>query len=125
MQTIQNKSKSYAVFWGCLIPARLPWIEKAARAVLPALGVHIVDLPFSCCPDPIASRSLDHLTWLSLAARNLSLAEEQKMDIITLCSGCFETLKTVQLEMKDSKTRYEVNQILAATGRCYEGSGRI
>lgn len=119
---MNHPRKRLALFWGCLIPYRLPWIERAARKILPKLGLEIVDLPFSCCPDPIASRALDHLTWLSLAARNLCLAEEQPLDILTLCSGCFETLKTAQSELSHEVTKESVNRILAKANRHYEGS---
>jgi len=117
--------KSFAMFWGCLIPARLPWIEVAARQVLPKLGVDLVDLPFSCCPDPIASKALHHKSWLALAARNLSLAEEKELDILTLCSGCFETLKTAQHELCDKTVRSDINQILSRANRSYQGREEV
>jgi len=115
----------FAIFWGCTIPLRLPWIEVAARKVLPKLGIEMKDLPFSCCPDPIASKALDHTTWLSLAARNLALAEEKKYDILTLCSGCFETLKIAQSELQDKAIKKSINDILKPIGREYQGSIRV
>ena len=117
--------QKFAVFWGCTIPFRLPWIEVAARKVLPELGVEIIDLPFSCCPDPIASKALDHQTWLSLAARNLCLAEEQNLHILTLCSGCFETLKMAQKILEDKEKKSEVNRILQSIGREYRGTIQV
>ena len=122
---MNNSNQRFAVFWGCAIPHRVPWIEVAARKVLPKLGVEIVDLPFSCCPDPIASKAIDHLTWLSLAARNLALAEEQGLDIITLCSGCFETFKMTQHELIDKSTREEVNAVLKKAKREYKGASKV
>ena len=114
-------STKYALFWGCQIPFRLPWIEKAAREVLPRLNVEIVDLPFSCCPDPVAFRSTDENTWLALAARNLTLAEEQDLDILTLCSGCFETLRLARHMLKNPEEKEKINQILKPLGRKYQG----
>ena len=99
-----------ALFWGCSIQTRLLWIEVAARLVLPKLGVDIVDLPFSCCPDPVATKALNHLSWLTLAARNLALAEEKKLNMLTLCNGCFETFKKVQHELKSPETKKNVNK---------------
>lgn len=122
---MKNLNQRFAVFWGCAIPYRVPWIEMAARNVLPKLGVEIVDLPFSCCPDPIASKAIDHLTWLSLAARNLALAEEQELDILTLCSGCFETFKITEHELKDKPKRDEVNTVLKKVKRVYQGTTKI
>jgi len=119
---MKNPDEKYAIFWGCTIPLRLPWIEKAYRLVLPKLGIHMVDLPFSCCPDPLASKSLDHTAWLALAARNLSLAEEQNLNILSMCSGCFGTLKSAHEEIKNPEVKKEVNQILSQVNRKIKGS---
>ncbi len=118
---MNEKIKRYALFWGCTIQFRLPWIELSARRVLPELGVDIVDLPFSCCPDPVSTKAIDHKTWLALAARNLTIAEEEDLNILTLCSGCFETLRMAQEEMRDKKIKEEINSILKETGREYNG----
>ena len=69
--------KKFAFFPGCLIPVRYPQMEAAIRKTLPKVGVEIVDLPgFTCCPDPIYFKSYDKLAWLTVAARNLAVAEE-------------------------------------------------
>lgn len=122
---MNKEQKKFAIFWGCLILQRLPWIEVAARKVLPRLGIKIIDLPFSCCPDPIASRALDHTTWLSLAARNLCLAEQRKFDILSMCSGCFETLKVAQEKLKDKTIGNRINDILKPLGREYKGNIQV
>jgi len=117
--------QKYAIFWGCNIPLRLPWIEKACRVVLPKLGVEIVDLLFSCCPDPVASKSLDRVTWLALAARNLSLAEEQNLNILSMCSGCFGTLKSAREAIQNPETKKEINKILGQVNRQVKGSVQV
>jgi len=119
---MNKEQKKYAIFWGCLIQLRLPWIEVATRKVLPRLGIKIIDLPFSCCPDPVATRALDHTAWLSLAARNLCLAEEKKLDILSMCSGCFETLKVAQEKLKDKTICKQINILLKPLGREYKGN---
>jgi heterodisulfide reductase subunit B len=114
----------FALFWGCLIPLRLPWIEVTAREVLPKLGIEIRDFGFSCCPDPILTKSLDGVAWLSLAARNLVIAESEDLNILTLCSGCFETFLMAQNELRNEERLVQVNRILttagspAYTGKC-------
>ena len=68
--------KKFAFFPGCLIPARHPAMEFAIRATLEKLAIEIVDLEgASCCPDPIYFKSKDKVSWLAVAARNLTLAE--------------------------------------------------
>ncbi len=59
---------------------------------LDVLDIHPVDLPFSCCPDPNGVHSYSSELWYTLAARNLALTDEQALDIVTLCNGCYATL---------------------------------
>ena len=84
--------KTYALFLGCTIPARQPNYELSARKALAKLGVELVDLPnlTCCCPPPV--QSIDLETSLAVAAYNISVAEEANLDMLTLCSGCFESL---------------------------------
>jgi len=119
-------AKSFAFFPGCLIPARHPAMEYSIRHTLGKLDIDIVDLDgSSCCPDPIYFKSKDKLSWLSIAARNLSLAEEMGLDIFTNCSGCTATLSETYHLLQDEDLRKEVNGRLAAIGREYKGKTRV
>ena len=113
----------YALYLGCFIPIRLPHIEVVARKVLPKLGVELIDIEsFSCCPEPIGFLT-DRLTGLAIAARNICLAEEAGLDILTLCNGCTYTLRQANQTLKsDSALRAKVNDILAETGHKFKGS---
>lgn len=114
-----------AIFFpGCLIPIKYPHFEVAIRRTLPRLEVEIVDLEgFSCCPDPIFFQSSDKLGWLTLAARNLSIAEQAGLDIFTICSGCTSTLREAnQILREDETLRARINRRLARIGRAYHGT---
>jgi heterodisulfide reductase subunit B len=115
--------REYALFLGCMIPLRLPNMEASARRVLEALDVKLHDMKeASCCPDPVGIQSLDYATWLTLGARNISIAEDMNLDILTLCNGCFETLKTVNETLKkDGTLKERVNSVLTGLGRSYKG----
>jgi heterodisulfide reductase subunit B len=64
--------------------------------------------------------------WATLAARNLALAEEQVLDIVTVCSGCYTTLKHCQALLKnDAHLRKRVNQRLKSVGRQFSGNNRV
>jgi heterodisulfide reductase subunit B len=116
----------FAFFPGCLIPARYPAMEFAIRHTLPKLGIEIVDLEgASCCPDPIYFKSKDKIAWLSVAARNLSLAEEKGLDIFTNCSGCTATLSEAVHLLHDESLRARVNERLGRIGREYRGTTRV
>ncbi|MBS7640223.1 MAG: heterodisulfide reductase-related iron-sulfur binding cluster [Candidatus Bathyarchaeia archaeon] len=113
----------YAFFLGCQIPMRLPNIEVATRKVFEKLNVEAVDLlGYSCCPEPVVSRLVDEETALVISARNLTLAEEMGLDMITLCNGCYETLAEANEVLKhDAEKRSKVNEILRKYDREYEG----
>lgn len=118
--------KRFAFFPGCLIPTRHPAMEFAIRHTLPRLGIEIVDLEgTSCCPDPIYFKSKDKVSWLAVAARNLTLAEDLELDICTNCSGCTATLSETYHLLKDDELRDKVNQRLKRIGREYKGTSRV
>ena len=108
-----------------MIPLRLPYMESSARVLLERFGVDLVKMPGTgCCPDP-SLKSIDQTAWTNLAARNLAIAEEMGLNILTLCNGCFETLKTVRTALKDEKLRAETNDRLAVVGREYQGRTEV
>ena len=117
----------YALFLGCMIPQRIPSVELAARKVFEKLGVDAPELQgYSCCPDSVVARLLDKKMWLALAARNLSLAEQQGADLLVLCNGCYETLvKAKEILKRDPKAAKEVGEILAKAGRKYTSKVRV
>ncbi|ODS38540.1 MAG: hypothetical protein A7315_03250 [Candidatus Altiarchaeales archaeon WOR_SM1_79] len=106
--------KAYSLFSGCLIPSAYPFIEKASRKVLEALDIELYEIrEASCCPNQMAIKSSDSFLWQVLAARNLCLAEKLGHDILTLCNGCYDTLKTTNSKLKgDDKFRKEINKKL-------------
>jgi len=118
---------SYAFFLGCMIPNRYPGIELATRSIAPALGIELKDMEgASCCPAPGVFKSFDKPTWLTLAARNLTIAESMGYDILTLCSGCYGTLKEANEILKtDSEQRDRVNNVLNDVKREFRGSIQV
>jgi heterodisulfide reductase subunit B2 len=115
----------YAFFLGCTIPARARHYEMSARAVAGKLGVELVDFPdFSCCGFPLKSSSLKGARLL--AARNLSLAEEQGLGIATLCSSCNSMLaEEAHLLENDPGALEAVNAGLSNIGRQYRGTTKV
>jgi len=121
------KKKRYAFFPGCLIPVQYPQMEAAVRKTLPRLGIEVVDLDgFTCCPDPIYFKSYDKKAWLTVAARNLAVAEEAGLNIFTICSGCTATLsETYHLLNANKNLRDEINKRLARVGKEYRGTATV
>jgi len=112
----------YAFFLGCLIPARELSYETSVRKVLPALGVNLVEMKGANCCAPFSIQSLDYASWMALAARNLCIAEEMDLDILTLCNDCYESLLMVNTLLKEKKDlRDKVNETLAKVGKEFKG----
>lgn len=113
----------YASFLGCQIPMRIPSIEIASQKVFEKIGLEAVDLlGYSCCPEPVISRLLDKTAWLATSARNLALAEELGLDLMTLCNGCYETLvETNEILKHEPEEMRRINEILKQYGKQYTG----
>ena len=117
------KANEFKLFQGCVIGNRLPFLEASARRVFDKLGINTSDAAFACCPDPVGFNSTDHESWIAMGARNLTLAEEEGKDVISLCNGCFQTLKLVNQELKhDDHAKEKVNTILKTIGREFKGT---
>jgi len=112
----------YLIFLGCAVPYRVSGYEISARKMLQKLGVELVEMPeFNCCGLPMDPVS--HEMMLILAARNLALAEQKGLNILTLCPGCAGTLKKVNKMLKeDVALREEINRHLKEAGLEFKGT---
>lgn len=115
----------FALFLGCNIPARVQQYELSARAVLAEFQVELVDIrAFNCCGYPM--RNTDQKTALLFSARNLALAEQADLNVLTLCQCCFGTLKkAAHLLSNDAQLRDEINAFLAKENLNYQGKTEI
>jgi len=112
----------YAFFLGCLIPAREPNYENSVRKIAPELGIELVEMEGANCCAPFSIQSVDYISWLALAARNLCIAENMGLNILTLCNDCYESLLMTNTILKEDKeTRKKVNAILADVGLKFKG----
>ena len=106
-----------AYFLGCIMNNRYPGIEKATRQLFDALDIELKDMEgASCCPAPGVFGSFDEKTWASIAARNLSIAEDMGMDIMTECNHMLK-------ESEDKKA--EINEVLSEVGKEFKGTTEV
>ncbi|MGB9684178.1 MAG: CoB--CoM heterodisulfide reductase iron-sulfur subunit B family protein [Candidatus Bathyarchaeales archaeon] len=117
---------SYALFLGCTIPARQPQYELSARKALTKLGIELIDLENMTCCAPPPLQSIDLETSLAVAAYNICLAEEADLNMITLCTGCFESLAMANRLLKEKpELKERVNKILANAGKEFKGNKEV
>jgi len=111
-------------FLGCIIPHRYPSVERATRLIFPDLEMKLLDMEgATCCPAPGVFGSFDRVTWATVAARNLTIAEESGHPITTGCNGCFASLWEANHELKeDDDLRENVNKNLAEIDREFKGT---
>ena len=112
----------YLFFLGCVVPYRVASYEISSRKVLQKLGVKLSEMPdFNCCGLPLDT--ISHETMLTLAAKNLAIAEQADLKIITLCPGCAGTLKKVNKVLKEDKAlREQINGNLKEAEMEFKGS---
>ncbi len=102
--------KKYALFLGCTVPVRAQHYELATRNVAKELGIEFVDLKDgSCCGFPL--KALDVKTALLLAARNVGLASNIGLDVITLCNSCTAMLSDAQEKLNERDFRKDFSEL--------------
>jgi len=119
--------KHYKMFWGCIIPAQMPFVEKATRDLLTHFGVLSSDLEgTTCCPEKLIVADDDREMYMLTAARNLALAEREGKEIMVVCNGCYATLKTALETLKADKAQAKaVNEKLAKVGLQFNGTTNV
>ncbi len=119
-----KKRPAFYHFLGCVTPHRYPCVEKATNLVFEDLDMDLLDMVgATCCPAPGVFGSFDRVTWASIAARNLTIAEQGGHPITTGCNGCFASLWDANHELKhDEELRTAVNENLAEIGREFKGN---
>lgn len=93
--------------------------EISARKILEFLKVPLQEIEeFTCCGYPL--ESVDEITALTSAAKNLALAEKYGTTIITLCSACTGSLtKAKRILDEHDEIREKVNKNLETLGLKY------
>jgi len=119
--------KKYAIFWGCTIPIMQPYVEKATRLVFEKMNVKLIEMAgATCCPEPEISRMSDLKYWRTIAIRNLTIAEEMNLEVLTLCNGCYDVLSEALKETKSNIEIFnEVNNFLSKIGRNFKGEIKV
>jgi len=117
----------YAYFPGCSIHASAKEYAMAANAVNKYLDVELVEIPeWNCCGAIDAVYAYNPLLSISLSARNLALAENMKMDIVTLCSACFFTLSRANNMLRENTDmKSKVEKAINDAGLKYAGEVKV
>ena len=116
----------YAFFPGCVLESAAKEDYLATVAVAKKLGIELEELDgWTCCG---ASHVQDIAPEITLAtnARNIALAEEKGLNLLTVCNTCTLMLREAKNELDaNEKEKNEVNKKLAQIGKQYRGTTDI
>ncbi len=119
--------KQYTYYPGCsCAEGTEKAYSKSALSVARVLDIELKELEdWNCCGSSPYS-AYNELGLLSLASRNLALAEKTELDLVTPCSSCYVILSQTNLTLKKyPEMKAKVDEALGAAGLKYNGSIRV
>jgi len=115
----------FALFTGCVAKGATRELMLATIKSAEALGIDFVEMKSAaCCGAGVISEKNPVLTD-AINARTFALAEEQNLDLITICSTCQGNLKKSECHLdEDEEYKSKINHVLKDGGHQYQG-GKI
>ncbi|KXA96929.1 hypothetical protein AKJ37_04085 [candidate division MSBL1 archaeon SCGC-AAA259I09] len=124
---IQVSDKMY-LFRPCVGSNKYPGIISSALEVFPKLGIEpVTSEEQTCCGGFLTFTNVAKPTsTMPAVARNIDIAEEKDLDIVTFCNGCYTFLSEFSHFMNEKpEVKNVVNRILSMVDRDYEGKSSI
>lgn len=110
----------YTYYPGCSLESAHSSYSDSVIKVFEHLGANLIELEDWNCCGATAYMSVKEILGMSIAARNLALAEKYKRDIVAPCSACFTNLAKTNRYLKAvPELREKVNQCLNEAGLEY------
>ncbi len=114
----------YALFLGCKTPYFVPAYETSLRRVCGELEMELVEPEFNCCGYPMAHLQFE--SYLLAAARNLAIAEDTGLDMLTPCKCCFGAFKrAMRLFEENPALADKANAALKQEGLRFQGKAQV
>jgi succinate dehydrogenase / fumarate reductase cytochrome b subunit len=116
----------YAYYPGCLAESSARELDQSMVSVARVLGLDLHRLEsVTCCGAGEVNEAEPDLL-RALNARTLALAEQQGLDILTVCNVCTLTLRTLNQELQTNPHLLaRANQGLSSVGLAYKGSVEV
>ena len=104
----------YLYYPGCSQKSSAKSYEMSFLAVCELLGMELIELEdWNCCGTTIAI-SVNKMVSSFLGSRNLGLASQRKLPLVTPCPSCYVSLRRILKESKENETQFnEINELLA------------
>lgn len=94
----------YAYFPGCVAQGACGELNIATQAIAQALGIELIELKKAACCGSGTFKEESQLLEDTVNARNIALAEQLKLPLLTHCSTCQGVIGHVDDRLKAAKT---------------------
>ena len=116
----------YSYYPGCSLEAVAKAYDVSMRAVFRRLDVEVRELEDWNCCGATAYFHVDELLAFTLCARNLAMAEQQKLPLVAPCSGCYKnTYFTRDHLLKDPDLAEHINYALEEDNLRFSGASAV
>lgn len=116
----------FSYFPGCSLHSVNKQYDKSCRAVFERLDAGLNELEDWNCCGATFYMSVDEITSLSIAARNLALAEKTGEELVVPCASCFTILNKTNRFLKSHIELYQnINNNLSSIGLEYNLSVKV
>ena len=118
--------KQYSYFPGCSLKSTAVAYDQSVRAISASLGMELIELKDWNCCGSTAYSSIDKLESIAIPCRNLALAEERGLDLVTPCTACYRNFEKVDSHLKLYPfLKPKLDKVLAAAGLEYHGKVKV
>jgi heterodisulfide reductase subunit B2 len=116
----------YAYYPGCSLKTTGLQYDLSAKAVMRLFGSQMEEIDDWNCCGSTASDMISPLLSVSLAARNLAIAEERNATLVTTCSSCFLNLYRVAKRLeRDPELSRQLDEVLLSIGKRYHRTVKV
>jgi succinate dehydrogenase / fumarate reductase cytochrome b subunit len=117
----------YAYYPGCVARGACRELYASTAAIAEALGIELIELKEASCCGAGTFKEDSELLQDALNARNIALAEQMGLTLLTQCSTCQGVLGRVNEKLKASARPYRerIDALLAQGGHHYDGSTEV
>ncbi len=123
-----TEKKTFTYYPGCSSQGSGRHLDESIRAVMPELGIGMVDIEdWNCCGASVGQIGGGPLSNLALTGRNMAQAEKQgNKDVITGCAACYLNTHGGNEKIKaDEQKKADINEALGAAGLSYNGELQV
>ncbi len=96
----------YAYYPGCVAQGACRELYQSTQSLSKALGIELIELKQAACCGSGTFKEDSQLLEDTVNARNISLAEELKLPLLTHCSTCQGVIGQVDDRLKDAKINH-------------------